>query len=228
MHYHNSKKSLIIFWSVMASVSLMGFSIGLYLRSRGYDSSITTNNIAAAVIFCAIMSAVSYHETFPYVLSMGCTRKGFAIGFATYNILFSLFIATVFNILVIIEFFVFRAMGFSPNIYGYMDNTINLQQFMFNILFHTVLLMGISALTALLLSIYNLKGMLYLYELGGLIIVAMFIPKVRESTFEALRYMGLALLRMVSPTKFIIYFLLFFAACYLMILPIAKATQVKR
>lgn len=241
MHYINSKKSYIIFWTIMMMVSALGIIIALYLRTRGYDGELTTNNITATVIFCAISSAVAYHETFPYTLNMGCTRKDFTIGFMVYNIALAFSLAFIFNIYIIIEYLLYKILGFNVNFYGYTANSVHLQGFheivargfglphiWSNIMLHGAFLMAIAGLFTLLFSINYLKGKMYLFGLGGLVIVLMFLPKIRDGVIRALMYIYFTFIGKFGAFKLTLYSLIFFILCYILIYPITRVTQVKR
>lgn len=228
MHYFNSKKSFIIFWSIMFAISALGLTIALYLRSRGHSGNFSTNNISAVIIFCAISSMVAYNETFPCILNMGCTRKDFTIGFMIYNIALSLVLSIIFNILIINEHVIFKAMGFNTNIFGYATNSISLWNMWSNILLHAAFLLIVAALLGLISSIYYLKGMMYLFGIGAVVILLMFFPQVRASAFKALMFIVMTFSREISSYKLILYSLAFSLGCYIIMYLIARISQVKR
>ena len=228
MHYLNSKKSFIIFWSIMLAISALGFAIALYLRSNGYSSDFSTNNISATVIFGAISSMVAYNETFKYTLNMGCTRKNFVIGFMVYNIVLALVLSIIFNILMINEYLIFKAMSFNANIFGYTANSISIQHIWSNILLNAVTILAAAALFGLIASIYYLKGMMYLFGIGAAVIVMFFFPGVRAAAFEALMFIYNSFTGIISPLMLILYTLAFSLACYGIIYPLARISQVKR
>lgn len=228
MHYLNNKKSLIIFWTIMVCISFIGISLALYLRSRGIEGSVTTNNSAAIIIFAAIASAVSYSETFPYVISIGCTRKDFIYGFIAYCISLSLVMSLAFNVLVLGDYAIFKLLGFNIQTFGYVGGEITLMNFCSNVLLHFTFLAAISALFGLIVSITYLKGIMYLFGIGGLFIVSMFFSKARELAFEIMRFIGVTFVGLIRPYKMIGFSLLFFFIFSLLIYPITRITQVKR
>lgn len=228
MHYLNSRKSYEIFWSIMLAISILGFAIALYLRGKGYGGGLTANNIIATLIFCAISSSVSYYETFPYTINMGCTRKDFTFGFMAYNFVLSLSLSIIFNLLIIFEYLLFKIAGFNPILIGYSDNVVTALRFFSNIMMNTTFLMAIAALFALLSGINYLKGKMYLFAIGGLLIVLMFIPNIRAMAFEILKFIGYAFIGMSNPYTLSLYFLAVFILCYVLIYPIARVTQIKR
>lgn len=228
MHYLNSKKSYIIFWSIMVAISVLGFAIALYLKSNGWSSDFSTNNIAATIIFGSISSMVAYNETFKYTLNMGCTRKNFVLGFVVYNILLSLTLSIIFNILMINEFLIFKAMGLNASVFGYNISSLIIKQIWSNILLHAAIILAFAALSGLIASIYYLKGMMYLFGIGAAIIVLFFFPGVRAAAFEALMFIYNSFTGIISPFMLILYTLAFSLACYGIIYPLARISQVKR
>lgn len=241
MHYLNSKKSYAIFWSIMLFITIAGIIIAFYLKSRGFEGQITTNNITATVVFCAISSAVAYYETFPYSLNMGCTRKDFTYGFMVYNMALSFTLAFIYNLLMIGEYLVCKGFGYNVNLYGYtageiellqeygyVVNIINFQLIFSNILLLMTFLMAIAALFTLFTSINYLKGTMYLFGIGGLIIVLMFLPKIREVFFHTTWFIFMTFTGKVAPGKLTFYSLIAFVICYMLIFPIVRITEVKR
>lgn len=241
MHYLNSKRSYVIFWSIILFVTVVGIITAFYLKSRGFEGQITTNNITATVVFCAISSAVAYYETFPYTLNMGCTRKDYTYGFMVYNIALSFTLAFINNLLMIGEYLVCKGFGYNVNLYGYtageigllqeygyVVNIINFRLIFSNILLLMTFLMAIAALFTLLTIINYLKGTMYLFGIGGLIIVLMFLPKIRVTFFESMWFIFMTFAGKVSPVKLTLYSLAVFAICYILIFPIVRVTEVKK
>ena len=228
MYYINSKKSFIIFWSIMLAISVLGLAIVLYLRSKGHSGDFSTNNISAVVIFGAISSMVVYNETLPYILNMGCTRKDFVIGFMSYNAVLSLVLSILFNILVLSEYFIYKVLGFNPHILGYVGNGISLSQVWYNILLQAAFLLAVVALFGLLSCINYLKGMMYLFGIGAVVILLMFFSEVRAAALKAIMFIAMAFVGEISSYRLILYSLVFSALCYAVMYPIARISQVKR
>ena len=228
MHYLNSKTSYIIFWSIMLAISGLGFAIALYFKSKGLSSDFSTNNIAATIIFGAISSMVTYNETFKYTLNMGCTRKNFVLGFVVYNILLALTLSIIFNILMINEFLIYKAIGFNASVFGYNIGSLIIKQIWSNILFQAAVILAFAALSGLIGSIYYLKGMMYIFGIGAAVIVLFFFPGVRAASFDALMFIYNSFTGIIGPFALILYALLFSLVCYILIYGIARVSQVKR
>lgn len=228
MHYINSKKSYVIFWSIMLGITVLGFMIALYLRNRGYTGNFNGNNMPAVIIFGAISSMVAYNETFPYVLNMGSTRKNFVINFAAYNILLSLILSVTFTILSLVESFVNKLLGFSNKYIGQIIMDFSLTEILYKIVICFSFTLAISALFALIAGIYYKKGMMFLFGIGAAIMLIMFIPGVAMKVGKALEFIIMSLINKEGYMTMILYSLALFLACYMIIYPLARVSQVKR
>ncbi|MEA4962890.1 hypothetical protein [Lutispora sp.] len=228
MHYINSKKSFVIFWSIILAITVFGFGIALYLRSKGYTDKFTTNNIAAVVIFGAISSMVAYNETLPYILNMGSTRKSFVFSFAAYNMLLSLVLSVIFSILSIFERLVYKMLGFTESSIGNMAVASSLSNILSSLLFCFAITLAAAAISALIASIYYLKGMMFLFGMGAVMMLLMFIPGVRMAVFDALKFIVLSFIGSGGALKMLLFSLMVFLVCYIIIYPMARVSQVKR
>ena len=83
-------------------------------------------------------------------------------------------------------------------------------------------------LLGLISSIYYLKGMMYLFGIGAVVILLMFFPQVRASAFKALMFIVMTFSREISSYKLILYSLAFSLGCYIIMYLIARISQVKR
>lgn len=225
MHYINSKKSFFIFWSIILAITVFGFVIALYLRSQGYTDKFTTNNIVAVVIFGAVSSMVAYNETLPYILNMGSTRRSFVFSFAAYNMLLSLVLSVIFSILSILERLVYKMLGFTESFIGNMSVTSSLSNILSNLLLCFAVTLAAAAIFALIAGIYYLKGMMFLFGMGAVMMLLMFIPGVRIAVFHALKFI---VSNFIGSINILLLSLAVFLACYIIIYLLARISQVKR
>ena len=228
MHYINSKKSFVIFWSIMLAITVLGFGIALYLRSKGYNGNFTTNNLSAVVIFGAVSSMVAYNETLPYILNMGSTRKSFVLSFAAYNMLLSLVLSIILSVVSVLEHSVYKMLGFTESTIGNMVIGSSISSIFSNLWLCFAVTLVAAALFALIAAIYYLKGMMFLFGMGAVIMLLMFIQEVRMAAFHALEFIALNIIGRGDFFKMIFISLAFFLACYIIIYPMARISQVKR
>ncbi|SHI79847.1 hypothetical protein [Lutispora thermophila] len=226
MHYLNSKKSFVIFWSIMFAISALGILISIYFKSRGYESVIITNSIVAVVIFGAVSGMVCYNETLPYMLNMGITRKDFIFGFAIYNILLSLIMSVIYTLLSIWEWLMYKLLGFNYEHFGQFFSGVKGIFEMTWICFLVTLCATV--LFTLIASIYYKKGMMFLFGIGALIMLLMFIPGVTQAVFGFLESLVLSCAGGKGYIMMTLYSLAFFLLCYLIIYPLARTSQIKR
>lgn len=228
MHYINSKKSFAIFWSIMFAITIIGFAVSLYIRSRGYNGRFTINNTPAVVIFASLSSVVSYNETFPYVMNMGKTRKNFVLSFAAYNILLSLILTAFITILSLFESSVYRLLGFSKENIGQMMESFSVTEIFPQMVIYFAVTLAAAALSALIGGIYYKKGMMFLFGIGALIMLLMFIPGVRVSAFKAMEFIILDIMSAINPIIPVLASAAFASVCFMIIYPITRCTQIKR
>lgn len=228
MHYMNTKKGFMIFWAIIAAITVIGMLIALYLRSEGYNGKFTVNNMPGVVLFGSVSSMVAYYETMPYALNMGRTRKNFVLSFAAYNVLLSLSLSVTLIVLSLVESSIYTLLGFSHIYIGQIILGMGITEILSKLLLTFSITLAMSALFALITSIYYKKGMMFLFGLGALIMLTMFIPGVGASAAKALEFIILSLLNKEGYAMTILYSLGFFLACYLIIYPLARVSQAKR
>jgi len=229
MHYINSKLSFIIFWSIMLSISVLGILISIFLRSRGYHGVIVTNNFIAVVVFGAISGLVAYNETLPYMLNMGITRKSFVFGFIAYNIILSIVLSILFALLTLLEGLVYNLLGFTSQQMDHLFfSAFSKGEILERVLLYFAITLVATAFFTLVGSIYYKKGMMFLFGLGALIMLLMFIPGVPQAVFEALKPMILSLTGDKGYLLLMLYSMIFLLACYAIIYPLARTSQIKR
>lgn len=228
MHYINTKMSLIIFWSIMFAISVLGILIALYASSRGYNGTITISHMPAVVIFGAISGLVSYNETLPYMLNMGITRKNFILGYALYNTVLSLILSVIFTFLTLWESLLYNLLGFSNQQIGQIFTAFSIGEIFDRIWSCFIITLAVTAFFTLVGSIYYKKGIMYLFGIGALIMLVMFIPGVAAGVFRVLEYIILYLTGDKGYLTMTLFSLAFFLACYSIIYPLARTSQVKR
>ncbi|NLM42610.1 MAG: hypothetical protein GX201_01100 [Clostridiales bacterium] len=226
VHYVNSKKSFVIFWSIMFAISIIGILITLYSRSKGFKGTITINHMPAVVIFGAISGLVSYNETLPYMLNMGITRKSFILGFIAYNIVLSLVLSILFVLLTLWETLAYNLLGFTSQQIGHIFTGV--EGVFSRAWLCFIITLAATVIFTLIASIYYKKGMMFLFGIGALIMLIMFIPGVAAAVFRVLEYIVLYLIGDKGYPIKTFYSMVFFLACYLIIYPLTRTSQVKR
>lgn len=228
MHYVNSKKSFIIFWSIMLAISVLGILVSVYVRSRGYDGIIIKNNIIAVVIFAAVSGLVSYVETLPYLLNVGITRKSFVLGFIVYNTVLSVVLSAVFVLLTLLESLAYKLLGFTNLQMTLFFTTFSITEILVTFLLYFAIILAITALFTLMGSIYYKKDGMFLLGLGTLILLIMFIPGVAAKILTIMEYLVLSLFGEKNYLPLILFSIGLFVICYLIIYPLARTSQIRR
>lgn len=226
MHYLNLKKSFAIFWSIMFAISVLGILIALYARSRGYNGSISIHNLPAVVIFGAISGLVSYNETLPYMLNIGVTRKNFILGFAVYSIVLSLILSVIFTFLTLWETLIYNLLGFSSQQIGQIFTGV--EEVFARTWLCFIITLAATVFFTLIASIYYKKGMMFIFGIGALIMLLIFIPGVPKAVFGVIEALILSFTGDKGYLIMTLYSLVFFLACYSIIYPLARTSQVKR
>lgn len=228
MHYINSKLSFIIFWSIMLAISIIGILVTLLVRSRGYDGIIITNNFIAVVVFGAISGLVAYNETLPYMLNMGITRKNFVLGFIAYNIALSIALSIIFVLLSLWERLAYILLGITSQQIGKMFIDFSIGDIFQKVCVYFAIILAVTAFFTLIGSIYYKKGIMFLFGIGALIMLLMFIPGVPQAIIEGVKPIILSFMGDKGYLILTLYSLAFFLICYSIIYPLARTSQIKR
>lgn len=228
MHYANSKKAFIIFWSVMIAISVLGILISIYIRSRGHDGIIIKNSGIAVVVFAAITGLVSYIETLPYMLNMGVTRKNFVLGFIVYSITLSIVLSVLFVLLTLLESLAYKLLGFTGQQMTLLFTSFSIREILGKILIYFAIILSITAFFTLIGSIYYRKGAMFLLGLGALTVFIIFIPGVAVKIVKILEYLILPLFGEKGHFTLTLYSIATFLVCYLIIYPLARTSQIRR
>ncbi|MPN02399.1 hypothetical protein SDC9_149615 [bioreactor metagenome] len=69
---------------------------------------------------------------------------------------------------------------------------------------------------------------MFLFGMGAVMMLLMFIPGVRMAVFDALKFIVLSFIGSGGALKMLLFSLMVFLVCYIIIYPMARVSQVKR
>ncbi|MFA9458701.1 hypothetical protein ACERJO_18305 [Halalkalibacter sp. AB-rgal2] len=90
--YNDFRFSLVVFWSIFTASVLLLFALSL---SFSLETTIIISPSMAIFFFCGFSGYLTVKDSFPFMIKMGSTRSSFVVSVMLFNLILSLFMATV-------------------------------------------------------------------------------------------------------------------------------------
>lgn len=164
----NTRYSLLIFWTILMSITVITLTVSYLLK--GIDNSFMTLSLTGPIyVYCAILGFLTVKESIPFSIKIGATRKNFFISLGIFFLGVSIAKSIVASIIQVFISFIKPKIGIDNFSFIHLSYLTN-DTWIHRILIDT-------SITFLLFALMFVVGLLfYNYGLaGGGTVVAMFV-----------------------------------------------------